>query len=430
MKAGFARVKINPAVGTRMTGFGRRDREQPCTGIHDDIYVRALYLEHEGKEALIMGFDLLFFSRDEADRFKGAIGRYLDLRPSEILLNTSHSHAGPKVGTWLYDPPSDLFYLQELEYGLVEAARSAKASAVEATLHAGMTKSALPLNRRAYLSDGKVDRTMRPNPDMPVCDALPVCLVKSKGGEPVCLLFSVSCHPSTISTPEISAEWPGVAMRLLDEHLGKTASLFLQGTGGDAKPSVMNGGNRFRPGKWEDVEISGKMVADEVKDLLGNLVNVEPDLHRYAVESSWRLEPVRNRKWFEAVRNDPGADRTTKLWAEENLAVLDRGYTIPDTVPVTIHGIKLGDGLRLVGLEGEAVGELGLLVLDLYREGVTFPMGYTDGAQAYLPNDRMLDEGGYEVVSFYEYRRPAGFAKGIEKTLTDALRQLQAHGVK
>lgn len=428
MRAGFARVEINPAVGTRMTGFGKRDREQPCTGVHDDIYARALYLEHEGKEVLIMGFDLLFFSRDEADRFKGAIGRYLDLRPSEILLNTSHSHAGPKVGTWLYDPPSDLFYLQELEYRLVEAARFAKASAVEAILHAGMTKCALPLNRRVYLPDGKV--TWGPNPDMPVCDALPVCLVKSKNGDPVCLLFSVSCHPSTVNMLEISAEWPGVAMRLLDKHLGKTASLFLQGTGGDTKPSVTNGGDRFRPGKWKDVEISGKMVADKVKNLLGNLVEVQPNLRTYAVESSWQIGPVRDRKGFEAVLNDPGADRTTKLWAEEKLAVLDRGYTIPDTVPITIHGIKLGDGLRLVGLEAEAVGELGLLVLDFYREGVTFPMGYTNGAQAYLPNDRMLDEGGYEVVSFYEYRQPARFAKGIEKTLTDALRQLQAHGVK
>ena len=90
MKAGFACVNINPAVGTRMTGFGTRDRSQPCMGIHDDVYVRALYLAHEGGEALIMGFDLLFFSRDEADRFKGAIGRRLDIRPSGILLNTSH----------------------------------------------------------------------------------------------------------------------------------------------------------------------------------------------------------------------------------------------------------------------------------------------------------------------------------------------------
>lgn len=30
-----------------MTGFGSRDREHGCEGVHDDIYVRALYLTHE-----------------------------------------------------------------------------------------------------------------------------------------------------------------------------------------------------------------------------------------------------------------------------------------------------------------------------------------------------------------------------------------------
>ena len=54
MKAGFARVNINPSIGTRMTGFGTRDRTRGCEAIHDDLYVRALYLEHAGKEVLIL----------------------------------------------------------------------------------------------------------------------------------------------------------------------------------------------------------------------------------------------------------------------------------------------------------------------------------------------------------------------------------------
>lgn len=55
-------------------------------------------------------------------------------------------------------------------------------------------------------------------------------------------------------------------------------------------------------------------------------------------------------------------------------------------------------------------------------------MGYTDGTQAYLPCDGMLEEDGYEVVSFYEYRQPARFVKGIDETLRKALRELQERG--
>lgn len=431
MKAGFTRVNITPPLGTKMTGFGTRDRDHGCEAIHDDLYARALYLTHEGKEVLIIGFDLLFFSRDEADRFKGAIGRKVDLAPSQILLNTSHTHTGPKVGTWLYDPPSDPFYLQELESAIVKVACQARDTAVEVTLWAGATRSALPLNRRAKLENGKVDRTMRPNPDGPVCDILPICLLRNLDGEPVCLLFSVSCHPSTIGGFEISADYPGVAMDQLDAHLGKTVGLFLQGTGGDAKPSVIGRGeNHWRSGTWEDVTEVGTMVADEVIQALDEgLRQIEPDLCSHAIETKWPMQPNIGRSGYEALRSDPNADRTTRLWAEEKLALLDRGTLLPTAVPITVHGVQLGKGLRIIGLEGEAVAELGHLIADFYSDGITFPLGYTDGAQLYLPTSQMLDEGGYEVVSYHEYRQPAPLAKGMETILRDALRQLRDRGI-
>ncbi len=414
-----------------MTGFGTRDRDHGCEAIHDDIYVQALYLTHEGQDVLIMGFDLLFFSRDEADRYKGAIGRKIDLAPSQILLNTSHTHTGPKVGTWLYEPPSDPFYLQGLEYAIIDAACQARDAAVEVTIWAGVTRSALPMSRRVKLENGKVDRALRPNPDGPVCDALPICLLKDSDGTPVCLLFSVSCHPSTISGFEISAEYPGVAIERLDTYLGKPCSLFLQGTGGDAKPSVINGGERWRAGTWDDVTEAGTIVADEViRALDTGLVTIEPDLRAHAVEMELPMEPNIGRSGYEALLSNSNTDRTTKLWAEEKLTYLNRGYELPTAVSVTIHGLQIGKGLRIIGIEGEAVGELGCLVLDFYNDGITFPLGYTNGAQLYLPTDAMLDEGGYEVASYYEYRQPARLAKGIEAALTDALCQLRDLGIE
>ncbi len=430
MKTGFSRVKITPPVGTRMTGFGNRDRDHGCEAIHDDIYARALYLAHGGEEALIMGFDLLFFSRDEADRYKGAIGRKIDIAPRQILLNTSHTHTGPKVGTWLYDPPSDLFYLQALEDWIVEAARQARDTAVEATVWAGSACSSLPMNRRVKLENGKVDRAIRPNPDGVVCDELPVCLFRDLKGEPICLLFSISCHPSTISGFEISADYPGVAMDLLDDHLGRNASLFLQGAGGDAKPRVINAGEHWRSGTWDDVAEAGTIVADEVIRILdGGLKQIEPSLRSHTFEMDWPMEPGTDRAGYDSLLKDPDSDLTIRLWAEEKLDCLNRGYSLPTVVPITAHGIKIGERLRIVGLEGEAVAELGLLMLDFYKGGITFPLGYTDGAQLYLPTSQMLDEGGYEVVSYYEYRQPARLAKGMEGILTDTLKWLRESGI-
>ena len=432
MKAGYARVNINPALGTAMSGFANRDRARGCEGIHDDLYVRALYLAHEGQSALILGFDLLFFSREEADRFKGAIGRRLDVAPSQILLNTSHTHTGPKVGTWSYDPPSDPLYLQELEYAILEAACGAHDAGVEATLWAGCARTTLPISRRLKLPGGKVG--WGPEPTGEVCTAVPICLFREVGGRPISLTFSVSCHPSIMSGHQISAEYPGVAMELLDDSLGGAGSLFLQGAGGDAKPRVTAEIDayppRFRPGTWEDVRIAGTMVADDMlRTLEAGLAPVEPDLRTCTLEMAWPMETLPDRAAYEAVLADPDADRTRRLWAEEKLALLSRGYRGPSSVPITVQGLKLGQGVRMVGVEGELVAGLGNLILNDFPEGVTFALGYSNGAQAYLPTGAMLDEEGYEVVSFYEYRQAARFARGTDGRLREALRQLRARGI-
>jgi hypothetical protein len=432
MEAGFSKIKITPSIGTTMTGFIARDRERGSEGVHDDIYVRALYLSHEEEEVLIMGFDLCFFSRGEVDRFKGAIGRKIDLAPRQILLNTSHNHVGPKVGTWQYDPPSDPVYLQAVEYAIVDAAFQARDSMVEVTLWAGATRSSVPMSRRLRLDDGTVGaRPWRPSPDGEVCDALPVCLLKTPAGEPLCLLFSVSCHPSTVHGFEISADYPGVAMDHIDHFLGTTASLFLQGAGGDAKAGAIASGDvSWRRGTWNDVEEVGTTVADEVIQVLsGSLTQVEPDLRACTVDMEWPMQPNIGRAGYEALLADPDTDHTRRLWAAEKLDWLDRGYSLPTAIPITAHGVKLGDGLRLIGLEGEAVAGLGLQILAFYEDGVTFPLGYTDGAQLYLHTSPMLDEGGYEVVSSHEYRHPAPLAEGMEAVLDDAMKTLRDNGV-
>ena len=69
------------------------------------------------------------------------------------------------------------------------------------------------------------------------------------------------------------------------------------------------------------------------------------------------------------------------------------------------------------------------MIESVYSDGITFPMGYTDGTQMYLPTSKMIDEGGYEAESYYEYRHPASLAKGIEKILLQGIRELQERGI-
>lgn len=438
LKAGFSRVKITPPAGTPMTGFGDRDLDPGGSrGVHDDLYARALYLSQGDEDILIMGFDLLFFSRDEADRFKGALGRVLGLSPDRILLNTSHTHSGPKVGTWYYTP-RDPLYLDFLEKAVLEAGRGAAGSRRDVTVWAGETTTRLPVSRRKILPDGTVE--FAPTRKGIVYDKLPFVLFKDGAGAPVCLLFSVACHPSMIKGDDrafqISADYAGAAMAKLDKYLGRPASLFLQGAGADAKPSVTAVGEEtWRPGTWEDWDAAGEMVSGEVIQALEKKsARVEPALGAVLVEKEFPLAAPRSREGYAKIAVDPGVfdfgiPEVVRMWAEEQARLLERGFGLRNSVPILIHGIRISGSLRFVGVEAELAAELGWLIRGFYGTGLTIPLGYSNGAQAYLPSSKMIREGGYEVESFWEYHQPARFQKGVENPLRSGLEFLRNNGI-
>ena len=424
MQAGFGRVNISPPIGTRMFGWGDRDADHGCEGVRDDLFVRALWVSQDGQEMLILGFDLLFFSREIADRLRGAIGRRFGLAPRQILLNTSHTHNGPTTGTWSFAQFSSIdgLYLDSVEQAILDACSIARKSTRPVTVHAGEAFCDIAVNRRNIDESGIVN--WGPNPGGVTRRNLPVCLLKDSDDQAVCLLFSVSCHPSTVGSFMISADYPGTAMALIDTHLGSECSMFLQGVGGDTKVKSFAGKNEFGS-TWEDADEAGKSVAKAVITLLDSgLLPVEPDLYSSELEICFTMTPVPNQNHFEELVRNPDTNELIRLWAQRMIDLLNRGIALPESIPVTLHGVRFGKGLRLVGLEGEVVAELGDLIHNCFGSGVTFPMGYTDGCQLYIPTTKMLDEGGYEVDSFYEYGWPAQLASGIEDTIVVGLQRL------
>jgi len=445
MRAGFARVKITPAVGTTMMGFGTRDVTGGCKAIRDDIYARALFLEQGSQQVLIIGFDLCLMDRVLTDRIKGAIARQVDLSGQKILLSTSHNHVAPSTGTWYsagYYENKDQLYLNRLDRdyrnllvkATVQAARQAHDAMREVALWTGVTKTALPISRRK--PDGKGGILWAPNSEGITYDRLPICLLKDNADTPVCLLFSVSAHPSIVSGWQISAEYPGVAMNLLDMRLGTKCSLFLQGVAGDANASVGVKNDKWYRGKWPEMEKAGQMVAQAViKAIDHGLTQIEPELRSAYIETLWPLEPLPTQEEFKEMATVPDPkklgvrNRVRWQWAKKHLRLLKQGKTLPTTAPIASQGIKLAKDVRLFALEGEPVAEWGHIIEKFYGDGTTFPIGYSNGQGLYLPVSHMLPHGGYCVDSYWEYGFPAKLAPGMEKIVQKTLKQMKEQGI-
>jgi hypothetical protein len=90
-----------------------------------------------------------------------------------------------------------------------------------------------------------------------VDDALTVLALDSETGERVATVAIVAAHPTLFPSaiPELSADYPGVAMRLLEE--GGGVALLLQGAEGDAAA----------PGSgWLGIQAAGTFVAQRVRE--------------------------------------------------------------------------------------------------------------------------------------------------------------------
>lgn len=423
MKVGSAWSIINPPIGYAIQGLGQTEG---CKAIREDIAVRALAMVEGDRRALVLSFDLVFFERPVVNRIKENLGRLLGLTPAEVFLNFTHNHAGPLVSGWNYDQP-DPAYVAFVERQTADAAMAAFAALRDVTLMAGCTRTTLPVSRRKVDDSGLAQ--WFPDPGADVCDALPFCLF-TDGDDVVALLYSVSCHPSIWHGPEVCGDYPGASTRLLNDHFHTTGAMFLQGCGGDSKPCTVAKDGCWAEGDWTDVETAGQIVADAVIAAAHDAAPVrQPDLRVALDEMHWDLAAPPTDAEYEAVRDDPNERQSRRKWAEDQLARRASPGGLPKSVPVMLHALQIARGVRLIGLEGEAVADIGNQILRIYDQGITFPLGYTNGAQIYLPSDRQLPQRGYEVDSYWEYHWPAPLAGGIDARLDRHLRQFQANGL-
>lgn len=429
LSAGMARVTITPPVGMPMMGFAGRGS---ASDIHDDLTATALVLESapagEGGEGpaagvcrlAIIACELLFLRPDEVRATREAVGRLTGVPPEHVVIACSHTHYGPLTEPGRDEQAAQVeAYLANLVHLLAGAVAMARARAVPCRLGFGQGSVQVGINRRERTPEGEI--ILGQNPAGPVDPRVAVLRIDGMDGRPVGSILNYACHPVSLGSQctEISADFPGVARRLIEEQTGAPC-LFLQGATGNINPLLMGW-------DWTHLARLGlPLGAEAVRLFWGSepsaglteggigVARARLDLPPLLPASIVDGEALVARLEAERDQLRSGEEAGRLWWAElrleraqKGLGALAGGEPVPP-VEAELTALRLSSAVGLVTAPGEIFTEIGQAIVARSPFRHTFYASYTDGTIGYVPTRAAYVEGGYEVTHACQVGPDAG----------------------
>ncbi len=321
LRAGFGRVRLaarpnattNPEqpflVGLPLAGYGSREG-RPATGVHDDLWTRAVAFAEGGRTGVVVSADLLIIPRESAEAALARIQEGCGLSPDRVYFGATHSHSS--LGGWAEGWVGEAFAgpfrpgLREwLGAKLAEAALEAISDLAPAAAGHATFQAPELIRNRLLGNAGRVDPEFS------------VLRVRQVDGDQA-VLGSFSAHATVLpsSFMEFSGDYPGVWQRSVEEATGGLA-VFLAGAVGSHGPRP--------PGRgWEGAQAMGQSLAQRTlttcagihltQRVAFDLVTVRfplPELQARVTSGirlrPWmarRVLPVHDTSWVQALRLD------------------------------------------------------------------------------------------------------------------------------
>lgn len=411
MELGTARRSITPLRPVRLAGYATRT--EPFEGVLEDIYVRVHdYRCGTGRAILVYG-DLLWWNSEFVAAARPRLAAALGVQEQQILFTASHNHSGPGTGgnfTPLLETV-DSEYAEYL-YAQVEAAAlsaAENAEPVQGTVHRG--SCALNVYRRVHTADGIA---MRPNYEIPADRHLTVVRLARADGTVKGLLVHYPCHANLSNGNAVHPDYPGAALRMLDQAFPGSVSLFLQGCTADLRPNSVLG-ELFVPQSYDGVQNFARQFAGHCEKLLHTDGEaLENAVRTRSTTLALKLDQTGLCQAVEQARN---GDEAHRQWAE---AVTRKHCR--DHEQLELSRLDLGV-LTIFFLNAEVAQKYAAVARELIPGALT--TGYCNGMIGYLSTACQIDHGGYEPEGSALYFALAGtYDAIIETTITDGLRNL------
>ncbi len=426
-KAGVAKVKITPEHDMWMAGYAARD--EPSDGALHDLWAKALVLEDEdGKRAVFVTTDLIGLSRDISKSICEKVQQNHQLQRSQIILTSSHTHSGPVINTNLRLIYPE-FNQQQLELinayreflirSIVNCIDQAFSQITPVKLTSGTGISRFAVNRRnntpeevLYASDLKG----------PSDYSVPVISVHKLNGDLMTLLFGYACHCTTLSNNKWNGDYAGFAQIELEKKYPGCTAMFYASCAGDQNPEPR--------GLVAQAEQYGTELAAAITRVLeGEMKEMNPKLKTAYQEVELELDKPYSVDELKLIEAD--APEWQQRWASHYIKRIEMGEQFLKEYPhYPVQSWQIGDRV-LITLGGEVVVDYAIRLKNTWGHDL-FIAAYANDVMAYIPSERVLQEGGYEGnTSMRAYGHPAIWAPGIETAIIQEVeRQLLSLGRK
>lgn len=400
-RVGLASVCITPEEPIWLYGYADKNRFQPFDDVLDDIFAGAMAIQSEGGEpAVLITADLCVLREPEETALCRVIMARTGLGRKQILLNWSHTHSGPMIGssdTNRY-PIADVdrdkteAYTAALWNKLADVAFAALNDMKPARLSWGVGQVDFVKSRRAFHDDGTY-RGMAANPDRHVDQTVPVLRIDDLDNRVRAVVFGCACHAVTLggTSNRLSGDFPSYARAHIRQQYPGAEVLFVQGCGADANPDP-----RAKSDQFEWVKRHGHDLGVEVCRVAES--ELEPVRGPLRMEFDWidlPMQPAPPREQLEQLAKGP-------FWNSHNanriLEAQEHGEPIPTHYRAPLALWQFGEDLTLVAISGEVVSDYVPLVAETINAKRLWVAGYSNQVFGYLPSAKVVEEGGYETL--------------------------------
>lgn len=393
MQAGFAEIVITPPqANCLLAGYAL----YPATGVHDNLYASAVYLQDGDQRALLVSYDLLAMEKDLIARLKQGLQTTLGLDPNAIFFTCTHTHEGPEVrerkfrDRWYGEErPAYLDpYLAFLSTKTIEAAQSAMQAAQECELLVNRAYVDENMNRRFFLSDEHYLSVPGNKHLVPIAQEhadkevgiIAFCPAGSR--RPFGLIVNYTMHPLTAGhvSSLISADVPGVVRTLIKESMD-CVPCYITGATGDNHPKAPEAG-------FAETQRVGQVLATETIKRCYDALKVTTPLRLRAITRSIPLQ-LRTRADFEKLPRHGEGEGAIR----DNLVRVEQPGA---TVAVEFSLLAIGPVL-FIGVPGELVAELGSVLKWFSPFKRTYILYQATDSLDYIAHPNAYLWGGFET---------------------------------